>query len=332
MAKVLLLHPKPMSAEAEIALRLIARRRDAAVQTLVDPHPLVVARALPGLRRNDATIIHAFGNAALAAAVMAGDRRIVFTPIDRPSRGQIGWLRAAMRYRSIDIVCSSDTLRRYYVTRGVPAERCHLIRPGVPMSLGGDRAALRQQLNLTDEDRLIFTPFEATHDSGHILAMWSGSLLNMLDRRYKLLVWGRGPAEQTIREFERRLVDPTMFRVGIDLDPAMPVQSFFAAADVVLLTGKDFGQPALTAMAMASGKPIVSTTTAAICEMIEDRHTAMLALEPTPRQVAQRVVDLYADDALRWKIADRARAEAYDYFAESRMLAAIDGLYGQASA
>jgi len=332
MAKVLLLHPKKMSAEAEIALRLISRRRDAAVHTLVDPHPLVVARALPQLRRNDATIIHAFGNAALAAAVMAGDRRIVFTPINRPTPGQVGWLRAAMRYRSIDVVCSSDTLRRYYVTRGVPADRCHLIRPGVPMSLGGDRVALRQRLDLTDDDRLIYAPFEATHDSGHILTMWTGSLLNMLDCRYKLLVWGRGPAEQTIREFERRLIDRTMLRVGVDLDGAISATTLFAAADLVLLTGKDFGQPAITAMAMASGKPIISTTTAAACEMIEDRHTAMLATEATPRQVAQRVVDLYADDTLRWKLADRARAEAYDYFAESKMLAAIDQLYGKVSA
>lgn len=327
MAKVLLLHGKTMSVEAQLAMRLIARRRDAQTFPLADDHPLLIARSLPALRRSDAEIFHAFGNAALGAAVIAGGRRIVFTPSKPPSGADAAWLRATMRYRSIDVVCQSDTLRKFYVTRGVPVARCHLVRPGVPMTLAGDRAALREQFGFAEADRVLFAPMEATHDSDHLLAMWAASLLNLLDPRFKLLVWGVGPANHTILDFQSRLLDGQMLRLGTDFDAAVSAESLFAAADAVLLTARAFGQPTITALAMASGKPIVSTTTAAVCEMIEDRHTALLTTDATPRQVAQRVIDLFEDDAARWKLADRARAEAYDYFAKSKALAAIDAVY-----
>ena len=327
MANVLLLHPHQLSAEAELSLRLIARRRDVQSMAIPDDHLALTARAVPAVRRSSAELIHAFGLTALVAAVITGGRRIVFTPVRPPTLTHVGWLRAAMGYRTIDIVCSSDTLRRFYVTRGIAAERCHVVRPGVPMALGADRATLRQRLGCDDQTRLIYAPFEATTDSGHILAMWSASLLHELDPRYKMVVWGRGPSVGTILDFKTRLLKPAMFKVGTDLDGDISAAALFAAADGVLLTGSRFGQPTITAMAMASGKPIVTTTTPAVCEMLEDRHTALLSAGTTPRLVAQRLLDLYAEESLGWKLADRARAEAYDYFVESKALAAIDAIY-----
>ncbi|MGC4032772.1 MAG: hypothetical protein QM754_13775 [Tepidisphaeraceae bacterium] len=86
-------------------------------------------------------------------------------------------------------------------------------------------------------------------------------------------------------------------------------------------------------MAMAAGRPIVAPATAQVCELLEDRHTALLSSGQTPNQVAQRVIDALNDAELSRKLADRARAEAYDYFLQSRLVSDFRTIYaGKAAA
>src|SRR5205085_404250 len=75
-------------------------------------------------------LIHAFGPNALAAACIAGGK-IIYTPPEAPTPRAARWLRAIAGHRDIQIVFPTDTMRRFFVERGVPIERSHLIRPGV---------------------------------------------------------------------------------------------------------------------------------------------------------------------------------------------------------
>src|SRR5437868_12510953 len=81
----------------------------------------------------DCDLIHAFGPRALAAAAMVGTKT-VYTPDESPSPRAARWLRAITSHRDIQVVCTTDTTRRFVVERGVPIERCHLIRPAVDFS------------------------------------------------------------------------------------------------------------------------------------------------------------------------------------------------------
>jgi glycosyltransferase involved in cell wall biosynthesis len=81
------------------------------------------------------------------------------------------------------------------------------------------------------------------------------------------------------------------------------------------------------AMSMAAALPIVSTVTYTAAELLEDRHTAMMVSEPLPREIARRVIELRADPAMQWTIADKARAEAYEFFSLTRFLDAHRKLY-----
>ena len=80
---------------------------------------------------------------------------------------------------------------------------------------------------------------------------------------------------------------------------------------------------------MAAGLPIVSTVTYTVSEMLEDRHTALMVGKFDPPAVARRVLDLYDDPGLQWRIADAARAEAYEYFALSRFVEQYRTVYRQ---
>src|SRR5207248_2274587 len=87
-------------------------------------------------------------------------------------------------------------------------------------------------------------------------------------------------------------------------------EALLPAADTVLVTARGPVATLPIAICMAAALPIVSTVTYTVAELLEDRHTSLMVPQPTPRLLAQRVLDLRADPSLQWSIADMARTEA----------------------
>ncbi|MEI6876686.1 MAG: glycosyltransferase [Spirochaetota bacterium] len=80
---------------------------------------------------------------------------------------------------------------------------------------------------------------------------------------------------------------------------------------------------------MAAGLPIVSAVTYSISELLEDHHTALMVPPGSPRAMAQRILELKEDSHLQWQLADRASAEAYDFYALTRFIDEHRKLYTQ---
>ena len=124
-----------------------------------------------GLRSvaGDVDLVHCWDDPALTAAAMAGARRIVYSPQQFPDRRSVGWLRAVMGYRDVQVVCPTATMRRYLAERGVPLDRVHLVRPGVDFSLVRRRRdpALRAALGIGPDDFVLLAPGESTDAADH---------------------------------------------------------------------------------------------------------------------------------------------------------------------
>lgn len=292
-----------------------------------------VASAVLELRRQKTSpdLIHAFGLRSLVVAVMS-DKRIIYSPAEFPARKSVGWIRASMPYRDLHVVCPTDTMRRTFVERGVPIERCHLIRPSVGFSKINRRRddALRAALGFSPHDHVILLAGESTREAAHRLGTWAVSILHVLDSQYKLLVWGRGPLATAQANFAKKLGQPNLLalaeqRLGRSLD----YESLLPAADMILITASAPVATLPIAVSMAAGLPIVAVVSPTIAELLEDRHTALFVAKPVPRLIAQRILDLRADSQLQWKITDMARTEAYEYFSQTRMLEQFRSLYSQ---
>ena len=327
MPEVLLLHaPNPLF-ETRRLVGLLAERVRGVERVALHPH--YVLPTFNRLSRAGAVVpvVHAFGGRALGLAVVSAKGPVVYTPTRFPRASDVAWMRAILRYRTLRIVCQSDAEQRAWVTGGVPVDRCVLIRPGVPLAKSVDtRATVRARLGYRDTDRVVFTPLPAA-GQGRADPVWTGCLLNLLDSNIKAVAWAEQGTD-ALHALRTRLIAPDAMTVLEDASPELG----FLVADAILLPTSDFIPPTLIAMAMASGRPIVARTTAQACEMIEDRHTALLTKGRSPKVLAERVVDLFADAELGRRIADRARAEVYDYFLPSRMVGDYRTLYANANA
>jgi glycosyltransferase involved in cell wall biosynthesis len=288
------------------------------------PEFLHAVRAVRNLRRVVAsdTILHVFGERALATATLVGGK-IVYSPIGFPDRQAIRWLRAVMSYREVHIACPTDTMRRALVEAGVPIERCHLIRPAVEFGKirGRRNRELRAKLRLTDEDTVLLAPGELTRSAAPDRAVWAASILHVLDPKHKLLIWGRGGQVEKLHHFEDRVGQKDML---IDaerrLRDRVPFETLMGVADVVLVTAQAPVDTLAISVCMAAGLPIVAAVSPTVAELLEDRHTALMLGDPTPRKLAQRVLDLRENPQLQWEIADKARTEAYEFFSLTRFL------------
>ena len=334
MIRIVQIVPRAPDYPTQTASEQLLRWNDS--RFAIRPHPLGpeflhAVRALRSLRR-DATpgqILHAFGERALAIATLVGGK-IVYSPIGFPNRQAIRWLRAVMSYRDVHVTCPTDTLRRALVENGTPIDRCHLIRPAVDFGKirGRRNRELRARLGIGEDDYILLAPGESTRDAAHDHACWAASILHVLDPHYRLLIWGRGDQTQTLHHFEQRVGQEQML---IDAEQRLrervPFESLMGAADAVLIATQAPTATLPISVCMAAGLPIIAAVSPTVAELLEDRHTALMLGDPTPRKIAQRLLDLREDSKLQWSISDMARTEAFEFFSLTRFLSQYATLF-----
>jgi glycosyltransferase involved in cell wall biosynthesis len=275
------------------------------------------------LRGNRPDLTYAWGTTALAAAVLAGHRRILFSPDRFAGPRALRWIRSLMSRGNVTMICPTFTQQRLAVSRGIDPDRCIVIQPGVDFGRVRRRTDLkmRESFGLSATDYVVIVPGESTLQSGHDQALWSTSILHVLDPSYKLLLWGRGPRFKAVAELGDRLKQPDLVKVA-ETGERGPIrfEDLLPIADVCLVTATGAVPTLPIATVMAAGVPIISTVTYMVAELLEDRHTALMVPHRSPRAIAQRIMDLRGDPTLAAKLVDTARAEAYEHFSMTRML------------
>lgn len=280
-------------------------------------------------------LIHAWGADALRLAALAGGKPILYSPDRFPSRYDTRWLRAVMGVRDVQVLASTQTMHRTLVQRGVPIERCHLVRPGVDFSRINRRRndQLRDKLGFDSDAVIILACGECLRGANQNATILAATVLNMYDARYKLLVWERGPMTESAKRFASLMLPRNFIRFsGKWLGRDLTYEQLLPLADLVMVTA-DAPIPTLSiAISMAAALPIIATVTPTVAELLEDHHTALMVPESRSRLLARRVLALRDDPQLQWSICDAARTEAYEYFSMTRFVKQMKAVYEQAAA
>ncbi|HEV8604023.1 MAG TPA: glycosyltransferase [Tepidisphaeraceae bacterium] len=295
------------------------------------PQMIAAARGMRKVGGFD--LVHAWGTRALTAAVMGGRGPVIYSPAADLQRRGAKWLGAIMQYRDVEVVAPSATLRKALVRSGVAVEKCHLIRPGVDFGrIKRRNAQMREALGLGKDDLVLLASGESTRGANHQLAAWTVAILAAMDERWKLILWGRGPRADRVKEFARRVYRGKVMWVAEEERRRVEYEELLGACDMVLNTAKGAAATLPLAMAMAAAVPIISTVTYAVGELLEDHHNALLVPRASARRLAQRVMEMNENSGLKWRLTDMGRTEAYDYFSLTRFLEQWRAVYRQCAA
>ena len=104
----------------------------------------------------------------------------------------------------------------------------------------------------------------------------------------------------------------------------------FALSPVVLDNGDRDGIPNVLLEAMAAGVPVVAAAVSGIPEVVVDGSTGRLVPEGRPDALADALQELFTEDGLRVRLAERARAFALEQCDLSQAVAPVRRLFEEA--
>jgi colanic acid/amylovoran biosynthesis glycosyltransferase len=206
------------------------------------------------------------------------------------------------------VICISDFCRSQVlrIAPGLDESRVEAVRLGV------DCLALRsRELDLPDEAnppsplRLACTG-RLVAAKGHRILLQALALLSAEHISYSCTLIGDGPERSSLEALspQLRLERSVRFLGAMAHQPTL---SEVSQAEVFVLASFAEGLPVALMEAMALGVPCVSTTIAAIPELIEDKGNGLLVPPANPEALFRALQILANDAGLRRQLAQKAR-------------------------
>jgi hypothetical protein len=143
---------------------------------------------------------------------------------------------------------------------------------------------------------------------------------------FTLLLPGDGPAAAELRRLtaDLGLRSRTVF-AGNRCDPA----ALLSLMDVVVLPTREEAAHATCLEAMLTGRPVVATRVGGLDELLEAGSEGMLVLPDDPDAIAEAVLTLAQDSALRQRLGAAGRSRAMSEFTLERLAERTQRLYRQ---
>jgi glycosyltransferase involved in cell wall biosynthesis len=203
---------------------------------------------------------------------------------------------------------------------GFPSARVQLIYNGVAMApfaqARAERAPVRLELGVGDGDVVILQVARQDALKDHATAIRTLARVVGQGVKARLVLVGEGPEEPEIREIvQQQKLDSHVRFLGLRTD----IARLLSAADLVLLTSVSEGIPLTLIEAMAMGLPVVSTRVGGVQEVVEEGKTGMLAPRGEDAALAEGVLRLAHDPALRDQMGELGRQRARTLFSDDLM-------------
>jgi hypothetical protein len=288
-------------------------------------------------------VVHAWSVGAFTlSALVARQTPRLLTVTAPPGPAAVKWLRLLMGETADagrpTLLPISNTLRRDLLQGGVAQDAVHVLRPGldqarVPHSA---RAMLRERWGVQgDQVKVLALLGDPWHGVDAHLGVMAAGLANEIYAARAAA--GAGANQPRLRvllhpdQHNRRRVEQMLAPLGL-IDTVIREKSaarpweVLPGCDMALALGPGAGGLA-TLWAMAANVPILGEATYAVSEVLEDRHSALLAKPDQPKLLAHRITQLLDDRLLTWKLRDTARHEAYSFFSRQRYCQSLLAVY-----
>ncbi len=230
-----------------------------------------------------------------------------------------------------EVIAVSHDLRRILVDELHVAPRVRVVHNGIdPASFGGAAdPALRRELGAGEGDFLVGTAVVLSEQKGIRFLLEAARLLRAEDPTVRIAVGGDGPLRAELERAAGELgVADTVRFLGYRRDVARIVSAF----DAYVLPSLWEGLPLALLEALAGGKPIVASRVGGNPEIVEHGENGFLVPPRDPAALAQAILALRRDPALRLRMREQNLARFQRDFSIASMVRAHTALYHELGA
>ena len=259
-------------------------------------------------------------SAQVVGALMALRGRVPHVTIDhtppevRLRRHQRALLRGVARSADLLVVVSARQLEPL-LSLGFRRGRTRIIPNGAEeLRPTAERADVRVRLGLSDHDvvAILVADLRPQKDAHVFVEAVAGA--HARDDRVRGLVVGAGPEQQRVSAAVAR-TGGAVTMLGARLDVADLVN----ASDIVCLSSFGEALPLALLEGMSLGKPIVSTDVGGVSEAVVHGETGLLVPPREPDALAEAVLALARDPALRRRLGEAGRSRQRELFSADAM-------------
>jgi glycosyltransferase involved in cell wall biosynthesis len=297
--------------------RLRGRFGYTAIARGMDFSPLAIARITRTLRRFRPHVVVGLMDKDLRltgpAARLLGLPMIARRANDRPVGG--GWYAQLVYGRIVtQHIANSEATRRTLLASApwLPPERVTVIYNGIDTE---NIAQAKPAFLPVPRDGLVvgfFGRFDVRKGVLDLLEAWPSVAASSPNAQ--LVIVGRGDLEETVQSRARTLERATF--VGYRDD----VPSLLQRCDIVVVPSHWEGFGLIAAEALAAGKPVVAANASSLPEIIRDDQEGLLVPPAQPGALAEAILRLCHDAALRKRLGQAGQQRARACFSHERMV------------
>ncbi len=165
---------------------------------------------------------------------------------------------------------SEYACKRIEETLHIDKSRNHLIYNGIETNdCSNDETSLRKEMDYSQNDFIVLLPALFYSEKGHLEFIDSfRQMKEELNPAVKILFAGNGPLEIQVKEKVKELgLEQTVIFLGFIPD----MEKYYRLADLIILPSQKEFLPYAILEGMSYSKPVLSTSTGSICEMIEQK-------------------------------------------------------------
>lgn len=277
------------------------------------------------LRRLRPDIVHAHDShgVAMAATALSMSTAAPKPPLVAARRVDFhlrGNALSRWKYRQVDcFICVSEAIRAMIIADGVPPARVVTVNEGIDLAHvdAAPVAALHEELWLPHHAPIVGNVAALVPHKGqrYLIDAAAAVIRAVPDARF--VIAGEGELRQALERQIRELgLHKHVHLLGFRPD----VLSLHKAFDVFVLSSVTEGLGTSLLDAMACGKPIAATTAGGIPEVVEHGITGLLVPPRDAATLAETLISLLQDPALRARLGVNGRRAALQRFSSERMV------------
>jgi glycosyltransferase involved in cell wall biosynthesis len=225
------------------------------------------------------------------------------------------------------VVAVSDEVKNRLLKAGVQAGAIRLIRNGIDVRPFDDAVpSLRQDPALND--RLVVGLIgRLSWEKGVDTFLRSVSRVLVEYPSARFVVVGEGADKDKLEQ----LLDELKIRESVSmLGRRNDMPAVYASLDVMVSASRQEGLPMAILEGMASSLPLVATAVGEVPTIVLDRRTGILVRAENPDVVAEGILELLRDPAMRKRFGAAARKRVEEEYSAVRMTNDYLGVYAEA--
>jgi glycosyltransferase involved in cell wall biosynthesis len=339
------LHLFLLSNHAELAEHL--ENRDSRLHCIPKRHKFdisVISRLAAAFKAHGIQVVHGFlydaEIASRLAAKLAGCPAIIGSERNTSNNnGALKRLIYRLTARLLDACVANSSAGATFnqSVTGLSKSHYHVIYNGVDTERFQPRAqtALRQELGLKPEHLVIGMFGSFKHQKNHPLLLQAAALIcaKRSDLRFvfigSTLVEGYQTTASYSSEVTQLVHELKLENFCHFLGAKEDVERYYNLCDITVLPSLFEGTPNVALESMASGVPVIATDVSDNHFVIPDGVAGFIVPLGQPERLAQQIIKLVDDEALRVQLGQQAREWAIETFSLQKMAASFGSVYRQ---